>query len=171
VFCCVRLGVLGKSVSFHYFFCCLGKSQAARPVSDRRLKIGSLPENKRFVATIVLCLLPWKKQARRDGRPMSPPPIKPARGRQTGLLPPDRRASAHATAGPGLLPSQKILMTKKMPRLFTALAPNPPTTLPNMRNIIILSNILSPLFYTLYSALKPALKPGPSLRRCVLDRH
>jgi hypothetical protein len=54
----VRLGVLGKSVSFHYLFCCLGKSQAARPVSERRLKTGSLcfPENSRLVATIVLCL-------------------------------------------------------------------------------------------------------------------
>jgi hypothetical protein len=35
------------------------------------------------------------------------------------------RASAHATAGPGLLPSQKLPTKKKIPLLLTALAPTP----------------------------------------------
>jgi hypothetical protein len=111
LFCCVRLGVLGKSVSFHYFFCCLGKSQAARPVSDRRLKTGSLPDNNRLVATIVLCL--FQKNRLVATVVLCPPPTPPkkARGRQARLLPPDRTSKRPCDRGPWAPPKSETSST------------------------------------------------------------
>jgi hypothetical protein len=136
LFCCVRLGVLGKSVSFHYFFCCLGKSQAARPVSERLLKTGSL------------CLSP-KKQAHRDDRAMPVPKSRRDGGRLRSCHQAER-AAVRARGRPGLLPNQK-----KMPWLLTstststALAPTPPTTPPDMEHNTIKQPSLSSLLPSL----------------------